>query len=169
MIITRTGEAMHRIKYTNVDVWVTRVLCGCFVANTLQFINLVSAKLKSFWYINFNNFQTRFLSQQNTVPEPDIQPSYSPVGQQGWTSESNHEQGDDTSNNDNEQLIENIDEGTPQQQEPYLRTSKAVSFVKAFYYQNFHNLVSVLVVSSLLDSLTAPKLAKKPLKIIVNA
>lgn len=59
----------------------------------------------------------RLTSQQNLPPEPDIQPSYSPVAQHGWSADSNHEQ-------DDEQLIEN-EEDVPQ--EPFMRASKAVS------------------------------------------
>jgi hypothetical protein len=84
--------------------------------------------------ISINNFQT-FLLQQNSVPEPDLQPSYSPVAvaQHGWTSESNREQDDDANNNDNEQLIENNDDDTPNQQEPFMRASKAVSNIKSTF------------------------------------
>lgn len=74
-----------------------------------------------------------FFLQQTAVPEPDIQPSYSPVTQQrGWNSEPNREQDADENgnDNDNEQLIEN-EEGTPKM-EPYMRASKAVSMEANF-------------------------------------
>lgn len=62
------------------------------------------------------------------MPEPDNQPSYSPVPQRReWSTDSNH----DDINNDNEQLI---DDETAEHQhlhqklhEPYMRASKAVS------------------------------------------
>lgn len=67
------------------------------------------------------------VSQQSAVPEPDIQPSYSPVAhQRGWSSDSNREHVDD---NDNEQLIDNDEEAM--KQEPYMRASKAVSMGNA--------------------------------------
>lgn len=73
------------------------------------------------------------------MPEPDVQPSYSPVAQD-W-SESNREQ-------DDEQLIDN-EEGTPQQQEPYMRASRAVSTSDTFLtrFFTFQCPVSVLVVT----------------------
>lgn len=66
------------------------------------------------------------------MPEPDIQPSYSPITMQqsGWHAESHREREDEENANDNEQLIEN-DEGTPLQ-EPYMRASKIVSMVLNF-------------------------------------
>lgn len=70
--------------------------------------------------------------QQTSVPEPDIQRSYSPVVH-GWTSESHRDHDNETNNNDNEQLIENNDDDTPRQQEPYMRASKAVSSRKACF------------------------------------
>lgn len=62
------------------------------------------------------------------MPEPENQPSYSPVPQRReWSTESNQ----DDINNDNEQLLEDdiAEHGHHQHQkmQPYMRASKAVS------------------------------------------
>lgn len=98
-------------------------------------------QMKASYILNsFSNISISIL-QQNPVPEPDVQPSYSPVAQQGWSTESNREQ-------DDEQLIDN-EEGTPQQQEPFMRASRAVStsgtFLTRFF--TFQCPLSVLVVT----------------------
>jgi hypothetical protein len=77
----------------------------------------------------FNYHSNPTFQQQNSVPEPDIQRSYSPVVH-GWVSESNREK--ETNDNDNEQLIEANDDDTPRHQEPYMRATKAVSQQNAF-------------------------------------
>ena len=59
------------------------------------------------------------------MPEPENQPSYSPVPQRrDWSTESNQED----INNDNEQLIEDeTDENQQLQEQKYMRATKAVS------------------------------------------
>lgn len=59
------------------------------------------------------------------MPEPETQPSYSPVPQRReWSTESNQED----INNDNEQLIDDdAAENQQLQHEKYMRATKAVS------------------------------------------
>lgn len=90
------------------------------------------------------------------MPEPDIQPSYSPVAQQGWSTESNREQ-------DDEQLIEN-EEGTPQQ-EPYMRASRAVSTSNTITQGFSPSCVCVSCDLSLLYSLDNRDQTKKTVKV----
>lgn len=96
----------------------------------------------------------KLLLKQNPAPEPDVQqPFYSPVSQRAGTnnnSVSNHEapanhETTDENDNENDGLIDE-DSTTPQQQEPYMRATRTVSFndcniilisfLLYFHYQN---------------------------------
>lgn len=78
----------------------------------------------------------KLLLKQNPAPEPDVQqPFYSPVSQRTGTNNTvanhepaNHETTDENDNdNENDGLIDE-DSTTPQQQEPYMRATRTVSF-----------------------------------------
>lgn len=79
----------------------------------------------------------KLLLKQNPAPEPDVQqPFYSPVSQRTGTNNNtvsnhepaNHETTDENDNdNENDGLIDE-DSTTPQQQEPYMRATRTVSF-----------------------------------------
>lgn len=79
------------------------------------------------------------------MPEPDTEPSYSPIAQHDWQIKSNREDDEAEATNDNEQLIENEETGTPLQQEPYMRATKLVS-IRISNNEASHLLASVLAV-----------------------
>lgn len=80
----------------------------------------------------------KLLLKQNPAPEPDVQqPFYSPVSQRAGTNNTNvsnhheptanHHETTDENDNENDGLIDE-DSTTPQQQEPYMRATRTVSF-----------------------------------------
>lgn len=84
--------------------------------------------------------------QQNSVPDPDIQSTYSPSLQRQKRQEDadqNMAADNDTNNGDDEQLIE--DESETPQNHPYMRATKLVSMKTIFHYSHLDVLISLSI------------------------